>query len=86
MNSTLYGLPVVESIHCQDVPRFTLSEKVPVTPEFRASFNTWAREFFGVGDVAYKMNNPAIGGEILVVSPRVAAQLRATSRHLTGPF
>lgn len=28
-------------------PRMTLSEKVPVTPEFRAEINAWMRQFFG---------------------------------------
>lgn len=29
-------------------PKMTLSEKVPVTPEFRVEINAWMQEFFGM--------------------------------------
>lgn len=77
---TIGGLPVIESAMCQDVPRFTLSPKVPVTLEFRQRFDRWARDFFGVHDVAYKMTDPISGRETLVTAPRVVAQLRASGR------
>jgi hypothetical protein len=32
-------------------PRMTLSEKVPVTPEFRAEINAWIAGFFGYKSV-----------------------------------
>jgi hypothetical protein len=44
----LYGLPVVTvRSDLIDKPRFKLAENVPVTPEYRAEFNAWARKFFG---------------------------------------
>jgi hypothetical protein len=46
--ATLHGLPIVTvRSDLIDRPRFKLAENVPVTPEYRASFNLWAREFFG---------------------------------------
>ena len=35
-------------IVAQAYPRMTLSENVPVTPEFRVEMNEWLRGFFGV--------------------------------------
>lgn len=78
---TLYGFPVVESLLCADVPRFTLSAEVPVTQEFRDSFNQWAREFFGTGDVTYTVRNPVTGKTSIFVSPRTAATLRGLATY-----
>lgn len=44
----LYGVPIVIGDASMDsAPRMTLSERVPVTPAFRAEMNAWMLEFFG---------------------------------------
>lgn len=47
---------VVASAH----PRMTLSEKVPVTPEFRAEMDSWLLQFFGT-------HCPVKRGEVFVL-------------------
>lgn len=84
-NLTISGMPVVESLMCQDVSKFTLSPEVPVTPEFRADFDRWARAFFGVHDVAYTMRDQLTGHQMIVASPRAVAQMRAIKAR-TSPF
>lgn len=43
---TLFGKRIF--IDPNEVPRMQLSPDVPLTPEFRAEFNAWMREFFGM--------------------------------------
>lgn len=54
-----------------DAPRFQLSSEVPVTEEFRADFNNWARRFFGV-DVKFVILQES---RTVVVSPYIYDQL-----------
>lgn len=66
------GVPVYVSPLLEEMPRMTLSEKVPVTAEFRAKTNAWMLEFFGVEHVILKLVNPTT----LVVGEKTWQQLR----------
>ncbi|KAF1046349.1 MAG: hypothetical protein GAK35_01034 [Herbaspirillum frisingense] len=54
-----------------DAPRFQLSPNVPVTEEFRADFNAWARRFFGADDKFIILQE----SRTVVVSPYIYDQL-----------
>lgn len=76
--SFLYsGMVIHESDLCI-VPRMTLSEKVSVTPEFRAKVNAWMREFFGVEGHIYTFKHPLTKQYICVMSSC------SIDRHLRG--
>lgn len=77
MNSfSIGGIQIIESPLVGKKPRFTLSEKVQVTPEFRADFNEWARKFFGETDQMLMMVGKCF------VSPDVAAKMRQAAKEI----
>lgn len=66
---TLYGMPIVTvRSDLIDKPRFTLADNVPVTPEYRAEFNAWAREFFGGEFPILRHQDPVSGRVQLLMS------------------
>lgn len=44
---TYLGIPIYINPDLDPKPKMTLSEAVPVTPEFRAEINAWMAKFFG---------------------------------------
>lgn len=68
MPEKIFGLQIVVA---SEIPKYQLPMDVPVTEEFRADFNKWAREFFGVSCLVppgtfYKLSTPY---EALLVHP-----------------
>ena len=74
--NTLFGMKVIQSEHLPRDARLELSDKVTVSPEFRAEYNAWLRERFGTKErnVAYMMSGPF--GDFIVGSPLMMDTLR----------
>lgn len=64
------GMELYLSDYVPKKPRFTLSEKVTVTQEFRDSFNEWARGFFGEDE------QMIVAGNKIYASPKQYALLK----------
>ena len=60
----------IQIIVSPDFPRYQLPLDVPVPDAFRAKFNTWAREFFGVWCPVRDGEILRIGGNRMVMSER----------------
>ena len=69
------GLTVV--VH-PDFPKFQLSEDVPVTDAFRAQFNVWAREFFGMTNLL-EDGQASVTGSKVFMNPRTYAFFKAAT-------
>lgn len=73
----LHGMPVVI---VQPVQRMRLSEKVPVTDEFRAEINAWMAGFFGFEDPLQGKvlvhTDPWSGRKTIMCSPAAAKALK----------
>lgn len=80
---TLYGMPIVTvSAHLVDRPKFELSKAVPVTPEYRASFDAWARDFFGCEYGVIRATDASTGRVQLLMSENGLAHLRKRTGEL----
>lgn len=60
----------------------TLSEDVPVTPEFRAEINAWMRSFFKPKNILLdgeivRTRSPFSGKPFVTMNPRTYEQLKA---------
>lgn len=80
--------PLVRSfagIEIHVVPDYymTLSEDVPVTPEFRAEINAWMRSFFKPKNIVpdgevYRVKSPFTGKPIVTMNPRTYESFKAS--------
>jgi hypothetical protein len=62
--NAIYDMPIVTvRSDLIDKPRFKLADNVPVTPEYRAEFNAWAREFFG-GEFPILRHQDQVSGRV----------------------
>lgn len=61
-----------------DRPKMVLSERVPVSPEFRAEMDAWMREFFGTWNLIEdsQMLKTRDGNKIFV-NPRTYESIKA---------
>lgn len=67
--------PAFKVMVSPDVPKFVLSEDVPVTKEFRDDFNRWALDFFGTTNIVpdgevYKIDS------VFYMNPRTHARMK----------
>ena len=71
----LFGLNIIEA-RVDVVPKIKLSDKAPVSDEFRAEFNAWLVEMFGTKEVGIVPPGMAyvFGGNV-VMRPEAVAQL-----------
>lgn len=72
----IFGVPVIVDTRLPDDNRFTLSEKVTVSPAFRHEFDQWARDFFGT-EPPYRMIT-VNGVETIVTNLRGLDELRGS--------
>lgn len=75
MTPMLFGMKVFVS---PDVPKMTLSEDVPVTPEFRAYIDAWMLSFFGTRNLLNDGQVIVIENQSFHMNPRTYSQMKLT--------
>jgi hypothetical protein len=79
---SLMGIRLIESPLLSDRPKLKLSDKVNVTPEFRAEYDAWLLERFGVQEpVVYMMSGPF--GDFFAGGPRAIEAMKRAVRIVT---
>ncbi|MBJ9964468.1 hypothetical protein [Burkholderia seminalis] len=75
----LFGLDVMISPFCDDLPRMTVSTRFAelMPPEFVAELNGWMRDFFGTENCMYLLHE-----RTLVVGPKGLEQIKAADGSL----
>jgi len=64
-------------------PRMTLSERVSVTPEFRAEMNAWMLDFFGwEPPQSYVITDPVDGSKTLVLPASMEREFAERARSV----
>jgi hypothetical protein len=72
--SSLFGVRIIESPLCANVPRMAVHPDFArlMPAEFVADLNGWMREFFGTADIMMRL-----GENTVAVSPKAATALRS---------
>ncbi|MGV0128891.1 hypothetical protein [Burkholderia gladioli] len=71
---SLFGMNIVMSDLCSNVPRMTVSRRFSelMPPDYVAELNIWMRDFFGTADIAYRL-----GDGTVVMSPKAYYTLQS---------
>lgn len=81
---TLFGVKVIVDPHMLPQPRMRLKHDVPVTPEFRQSYDLWLKSFFGTEERVLEMRHPLTHELHYVMSTRSAEALKLQSIAQSG--
>jgi len=78
------GLPIYLNEMLDPKPKMTLSERVPVTPEFRAEMNAWMADFFGY-DEGQILQSFVPGQQGIFMGPQTFRRLQLQAEQQKGP-